>query len=77
MDSRKQKLTRCSVCIWNGQCDNYLGGRGCNYFDPALKHGCGKQNLSVSEYERDLEERVEQYNEYIKELSDGSQSPHA
>lgn len=54
-------MKTCNNCLWNDRCPD--SGKRCEDYYPVI--GC--ENIVLREYELSLKERVEEYEEIVKE----------
>lgn len=54
-------MKTCENCYWADKCPD--AGKRCEYYDPII----GGENIVRREYEESLKERVEEYNDLVRE----------
>jgi hypothetical protein len=57
-------MKTCENCYWADKCPD--AGKRCEYYDPII----GGENIVRREYEESLKERVEEYNDLVREQQD-------
>lgn len=57
-------MKACENCYWADKCPD--AGKRCEYYDPII----GRENIVRREYEESLKERVEEYNDLVREQQD-------
>lgn len=57
-------MKTCENCYYADKCPD--AGKRCEYYDPII----GEENIVRREYEESLKERVEEYNDLVREQQD-------
>ena len=64
-------MKTCNNCYWKEQCEKYEGFKNqrCEDYDPIFS----AENIIIREYREDLKERLDDYQELIKEQQSGQE----
>jgi len=68
----KGRVVNCCRCYWNDQCCSGCGIKqeDCDDFTPLYEDGVDKLDYIEREYLDDMRERIEDYDEYLREVGE-------